>query len=364
MIVIALPAAAAEAPGSPFVPPGVTPPDYVATVVEKSGYEKDRNWTLVHHGDWSRLRRDSDRDAYTEYLAANGALRIIVSATSIIFLPRFEDDLVQDEKPRNTGERQTSLGENCTVWEIETKKSGRIGLAAITRLSCVTDDGIELWQKQVSLIGTYSQEATHIERRSVSTQDSAPPPRLALDWWDKHAPAPAASEIPDHEVIMALPAQDPRSATSIRTHRRSGQWQRIDETVGARRSIEISHETSQLRFSFSTDKYGRPTGILITRADKPINASAQAATLLPPKALDRHETVLGENCSWLNLTPRMADASTTACLTQDRIALEELFVGRASRIEWTAVSVSRRPVTPDEVKPPAELLDPQTWLVR
>jgi hypothetical protein len=29
--------------------------------------------------------------------------------------------------------------------------------------------------------------------------------------------------------------------------------------------------------------------------------------------------------------------------------------------EWTAVRVTRRPVTLDEIKPSAELLDPRVW---
>jgi hypothetical protein len=32
--------------------------------------------------------------------------------------------------------------------------------------------------------------------------------------------------------------------------------------------------------------------------------------------------------------------------------------------EWTAVSIDRRAVTLDEVKPPVELFDPQSWLAR
>jgi hypothetical protein len=31
------------------------------------------------------------------------------------------------------------------------------------------------------------------------------------------------------------------------------------------------------------------------------------------------------------------------------------------RESWTAVRVTRRPVNLVEIKPPAELLDPQTW---
>jgi hypothetical protein len=362
IFITSVPAVAAEAP---FVPPGVTPPDYVAIIVEKWTSAKDSKWTVMHHGDWSRARPDPDRDAHTEYLATNGSFSMIASSTSILLLPTLNDDQVRDDKPRDTGERQAHLGETCAVWEIGSSRSAKVGMAALTRLSCITDDGIELWQKRTYGNGAYSREATRIERRPVSVDDSAPPPRLALNWWDKYAPPSVASDIPDIEVIMALPAQDHRSATAIRTYRRSGQWQRIDETLGARRLVEIRHQASPFRFVFSTDKYGRTTELQIAAPDKPddLSAVARSTVGVQPKSLDRKETVLGESCDWFDLTPDVTDKSTAACLARDRIVLKQRDSSKGMEMrEWTAVSVKRRPVTPDEMKPPAELLDPQTWL--
>jgi hypothetical protein len=360
-IVIALPAIAAEAP---FVPPGVTPPDYVAAITEKDGFGKTRNWTIMHHGDWSRASFGFERGGYAEYLATNDSVRITDSANYIGFSRPARYDRTTDYEPHNTGERQTHLGENCTVWEIERTRPGQIGSVAVTRLSCVTDDGIELWRKQVSQYSSSSQEVTRLDRRPVTADDTAPPPRLALDWWDKYAPAPAASDIPDHEVVMKLPEGNALAAMSVRTRHRSGQWERIDEILGARRHIRITDEPSGFYFAFWTDNDGGPTDLSITRLDKPADPSELAKAQSQPKALDRKEAVLGESCDWFNLTPDVSDASTTECLAHDRITLKELFAGRASRIEWTAVSVTRRPVKLEEMKPPVELLDPQTWLAR
>jgi hypothetical protein len=372
MISIAMPAVGAEAP---FVPPGVTPPDYVATVVEKDAYgPKTRNWTIMHHGDWSRASLDPEQGGHTEYYATNDTVRITTSANHIGFSRPSRYDRTMDYEPRNMGERQTYLNEACTVWDIERPKPGQTGSPivarlnglAMARLSCVTNDGIELWQKRVYQDSTSSQEATRIERRPVPAEDTAPPPRLALDWWDKHAPAPAASDIPDHEVVMKLSVQDNAAATSVSTHLRSGQWTRTDTTQRAQRHIRIVHEPSQFSFSFSTDENGRPSGLYVARPDEPADPSARAkvAARSLPGSFGSSETVLGENCRWFSLETG-AEGGLETCLAPDNVILAEKHIVRPFRTrEWTAVSVTRRAVAPEEMRPPAEMFDPQTWLAR
>jgi hypothetical protein len=41
--------------------------------------------------------------------------------------------------------------------------------------------------------------------------------------------------------------------------------------------------------------------------------------------------------------------------------LKESVSWRGGSETWTAVSLTRRPIAIDEIKPPAELLMPQTW---
>jgi len=358
-IVTALPAFGAEAP---FVPPGVTPPDYIATVIEKDAFGgKSRTLTITHHGDWSRASLDAEPNGRIEYFATNGILQITAEANDIGFSHASSRDAFRDYEPRNTGEKQTYLGETCTVWDVERTKPEEIKRwHAMTRLSCITDDGIELWQKRSYESSIYSLEATRIERRPVAAQDTAPPPRLALDWWDRNAPAPAPSDIPDHEVVMKLPERHPLAAMSFQTHHRSGQWERIDESLGARRHIQIAHKPSGFFFTFWTDADGRLTSLNMMRPGKPVDPPAAH---LQPKALDQYETVLGENCRWFDMAPGLQDGSMTACLAQDGVALaEENSCRPCHPTVWTAVSVSRRTVTSDEMKPPEELFDPQMWL--
>ena len=114
-------------------------------------------------------------------------------------------------------------------------------------LSCIADDGIELWQKS-----TYDgnvlepAEATRVERRPV-TADEIKPRRslLILDWWDRDAP----STIPGYEITMELSAKSVGAGESIRITRQRGPWQSIEETVsGVRRRLEIVHDSNRKRF--------------------------------------------------------------------------------------------------------------------
>jgi hypothetical protein len=355
-------APSADGAEAPFVPPGVTPPDYVATVVEKDAFGgKSRTLTITHHGDWSRATLDAEPNGRIKYFATNGILQITAQAAGIGFSGASSRDAFRDYELHNTGETQTYLGETCTVWDIERTRPEEIKRwSAMTRLSCITEDGIELWQKRSYKNDVSSLEATHIERRPVAAQDTAPPVRLALDWWDRNAPAPAPSDIPDSEAVMKLPERHPLAVTSFQTHHRSGQWKRVDETFGARRHIQIAHEPSGFFFTFWTDAEGRLTSLNMWRPGKPADPPAAQ---LQPKALDRYETVVGESCRWFDMAPGLQDASMTACLAQDGVALaEENSCRPCHPTVWTAVSVSRRTVTADEMKPPAELFDPQTWL--
>jgi hypothetical protein len=80
-----------------------------------------------------------------------------------------------------------------------------------------------------------------------------------------------------------------------------------------------------------------------------------------PTDLNRSDTVLNEHCRWFDMTPGMMDAGRSACLTRDGIALKETHWSRGSGQSWTAVRFARRPVTLNEVTPPAALLDPKLW---
>jgi len=347
--------AASSAAAAPFVPPGVTPPDYVVTMEQKFNYRKTSTRTVKHRGNWTRV----DQDNATQYFSANGIANIGIDSEGSVSLQRgdvFPGNL--DNEPRKTGERQTHLGEVCTVWDLWRTKGDPSG-AVLSHFSCITDDGIELSQLTTSnKNGEFgSAKVEHLERRPVAPQEVQPPlTLLTLDWWDRNPSVVTAQSIPDHETIMELSDGSAGAEKSFRATRRLGPWQFVEETVGdTRRSLTIKHDSHRMWLDYHDDTwFGYPKRLSIMRA-----VSAPAS--VPPRDMDQSEVVLGESCRWYVMMPDVADGGQHACLTSDGIVLKENLYNRASRRSWTAIRLARRPIGIDEIKPPAELLEPQRW---
>lgn len=159
---------------APFVPPGVSPPDYVATKIWNSDGQPRRR-TVAHHGDWTRV----DQGMTTEYFSANGVanVRVFGEGPSISFergrvLPDYHDN-----EPRNTGERRTHLGEGCTVWDVWRTKRERG--QELSHLSCITDDGIEVWQNVSGPDDVNASAVTgRVERGQLRRPSSSPRARF------------------------------------------------------------------------------------------------------------------------------------------------------------------------------------------
>jgi hypothetical protein len=365
---IFLPAVASAMANLPFVPIS-RQPDYVVTMVESQYGKEVAKRNVVHHGDWTRVDRIEGTYRFVAYYSVDGVVSVHdqrrVSST---FLSRGGIDLsYRDYRPRNTGERQTHLDETCTVWEVSRPSEGARSDSGSFHLSCVTDDGIELWQR--SLYGSKvisSSEATRVERRP-HTADEVKPPRslLMLDWWDRDAPTSGASAVLGSETIMELSGQSADAGKSVRTTRQRGQWQSTEETVsGVRRKLDIAHDSGRMGFEYVWDELGAPKRLAITR---PSSTPDDAATATPAmwNETNRSETILGETCCWFGLFT-FGDVSRSRCVTDDGVMLKDHWRWRAMEgpavvQEWTAVRTTRRPVTLDEIKPSTELLDPRVW---
>jgi hypothetical protein len=229
-------------------------------------------------------------------------------------------------------------------------------------LSCITDDGIELWQRSIYGNNVISSaEATRVERRPV-TADEVKPPRshLMRDWWDQEP-----STIPGYEIIMELSGKSPDAGKSIRTTRQRGPWQSMEETVsGVRRRLEIAYTHDQMGLEYTWDELGAPKHLTITRRASP-PAYTVTTTFTPWNDNNPSETILGETCRWFG-SITLPDFGRSRCLTKDGVVLKDIYHGRTETgqdavREWTAVRITRRPVTLDEIKPSAELLDPHVW---
>jgi len=362
--------AAAEAPFAPLT----SQPDYVVTMTESSYRKTVAALTVTHHESWTRIDRVQGSNPSTGYFFANGlaTVRIYGQGSVVSFLlGRVPNYSGADLVPRKTEERQIRLGEGCTVWDVWRTKRERTGYS-LTHSSCVTDDGIELWQKSVNDNDTISAaEATQVERRPVALEEVKPSlALLKLDWWDQGGSAPAALVTPDHETdhetVMELTSVPHDTEKSVRITRRLGPWQSQDETVnGIRRRFEITHDSHVLRFDYASNESGAPKELTIMRLNSapsdPATPTLEQSTFTQPKDMNRFETVLGETCRWFDMTPGIADAGHSACMSSDGIVLKDHRYARSRERTWTAVRVTRRPVSLDEIKPPAELLEPQTW---
>jgi hypothetical protein len=345
----------AAPPFTPIMPQ----PDYRSTMVEKSPGQQDASRTVTHHGTWTRIDRTGSSEYYS---ATSGTKATILGQQSISLERRTGTTPGIDFEAHNTGERQTHLGESCTVWDQWRTRQPMFG-ANVLHLSCVADDGITLWENSRHGGDVFSSvEATHVERRSIAAEDVRfPQALLNLDWWDRDLPSFDSPATPDHETVMELSNPSSDAVKSIRTTRRLGPWQFRDQTVGTRRSIAIDHDSHRMQFRYDSDRSGAPRVLTISTPDM---AAASATRKLVSQRTDLHrsETIVGESCRWFDMMPDTVDASLRSCLTHDGIVLKEVVSGRGmSEQEWTAVHLTRRPIRLDEIKPPAELLEPQTW---
>ena len=360
--------AASSAAAAPFVPPGVTPPDYIVTMEETfPGRKGSRSKVVTRHGEWTRIDSTSATPPETAYYR-HGSNAYVTDNGWITFIRR-NVKLEYDHQARNTGERQTHLGESCTVWETARSKADSPARHSFTSHSCFTDDGIELWSRRSGAQGiSWSAEAIRIERRPVAAEEvRLPHALLALNWWDRSVSASATAA--DHETIMELsdsrarPDGSKPASPTVRTTRRAGPWLFKEVIAGTQRRIEIFHDSIRMRLTYERGRRDVEEELTIARPDPDPTKPEPASPIntFQPVPGDRYDTVLGERCRRFDMTPGMQDAGTSACLTDDGIMLQEEHHSRSSLRTWTATRLVRRPVAIDEVKPPAELLQPRTW---
>jgi hypothetical protein len=345
--------AAAERPDAPFAPlAGV--PDYIVTMVGR-----DRNSeitrTIAHHDRWTRVDTIDGQIHITGYFARGGTTEIEImhrrsdQAAAGSFMRRAGQRQSLSHAAGNTGERQTRLGETCTVWSVR-------GDFASAEQSCVTDDGIELRSSRTGFVA----EATRVERRPVAASEVEPPRELlTLGWWLDGATVPdITAAAMDYETVLR-PVGRTR-LDQVRTTRRHDPWTYVDETIRDQRNevgqwhqLRVSSATHQFIFS-ETDKGAR---LDIIKSLRQFSASSAV-----DEALNEHDALLGERCDWFDTTHGVMDGGQRQCRTADGVVLKEQNYGFGSSY-WAleAARLSRRPLTLDEVMPPANLLDPKSW---
>jgi hypothetical protein len=347
----ALYATALTARAEPPFGPAAKLVDHVVTMADRSPYRKDAiSSTITRHGRWIRIDRVDATQSNTAYFADDGAIAISIRDGGGLTIKRGREPYY-DYELRDTGVRDTFLGERCTVWEVWRSRDLR-------KLSCITDDGVVLWYKFTGARGVISlHEATRIERRSIAPSEVQPPPTLLnLNWWNGvETASTGARQVPDHETIMQLGDNTIHAGKIIRTTRYRHPWKLIEENSGTvRRNLTVSHVTRQKELYYNSGDDGG-----LKRLNIWIVTSPPGKVPLP---LNRKETILGETCWWFDMTPGMADASRSRCQTHDGIVLKEHNWSRGSSHLWIAVRLARRAVALREITPPASLLDLAAWM--
>ena len=353
---------------TPFEP-RADAPDHVVTMMGTDGVQTVQSRIVTHRGEWTRVETEQDGRRRTQYFKRNEAttVRIYHGRADEYFLITVilgpERLSLWDYEPTRTTERKTLLGESCTVWEVLRPRHPSGVLLKLTRLSCVTDDGVELWYQVASGSHLYSSaEAIRIERRAVSLADAQPPRNLlALDWWSE-PPSAAEAGSPEFEVVMHSSGDD-SAPRATRVVRQRGGWRYTEDMAGGstRGRLTINNAARGLGLRLEIDGTSAPKQLLLSRAPSP-DPARSVVRMMTPQAQGKRESVLGETCEWFDMTPGMADAGRAACRTRDGISLKETSWSRSlPNTTFSAVQFVRRPVALSEVMPPASVLDPKTW---
>jgi hypothetical protein len=183
-IVLGLGCAAALANDAPFAPvPDV--PDYIATFAVKptGGPSRIDSRTVTRRGEWARTDSEFNRHRATTYARIGDALTVRIQGDPASVPSYTQLTILRGAKEHRspgwnydsfkTGEQDVIVGEPCEIWNTARTDHPSIK-TELKRLSCVTQDGIELRYRFVATAydGTFA-EATSLVRRRRRTGRSA-----------------------------------------------------------------------------------------------------------------------------------------------------------------------------------------------
>jgi hypothetical protein len=369
-IALGLWCASALANDAPFTPvPDV--PDYIATFAVKpsAGPSRIDSRTVTHRGGWVRIDSEFNRHRATTFARIGDALTVRIQGDPASVPSYTQLTILRSAKEHRspgwnydsfkTGEQDVIVGEPCEIWNTARTDHPSIK-TELKRLSCVTQDGIELRYRFVATAydGTFA-EATSLVRRSVDAPDVLPPSDLFdLKSWLGEA-APAADNQPgDATVTMEMqPRGGDTRNVKTRIVRRHHPWTREEDVdADGRRKGSIVNTSQKLKMNFEIDANGQFTTLILSK----LSAGAVRAMEKPRVALGKQETVLGEICTWYDLAPSLMDAGLAQCRTEDGLALKERRTSFGSAFDLVATRLERGAVALSDVSP-ADMLARRNW---
>lgn len=332
-------------------------PDYELHMASYRGEALNTQLKIRRHGDWVRVERNDTEGQRVQRihaptgvivertdLPAAGISAMSIRAPERIPSPGF------DYTSRKTGKKWKAAGQRCDIWEVY--RAVDQGYTTVTRLGCVTRDGIEVarWSngRTGALLGD-RMTGYYFWRGKMDQGDIRPPtPALDLSAWLVAKPA-AATATDDYEVV--LKGDGARDGLTIR--RQGGAT--FTETVNADGSRDMfSDRGDGVTVSARVGPTGAPESYTARRGPPP--KTSPAVRLALPA-----QTVLGQTCDWFNAMPDIADEGRYECRTSDGVVLAVRRSGASGEETLTATSLSRRPLAAADLLPPTWLLDLTRW---
>ncbi|GAA0618586.1 hypothetical protein GCM10009422_12460 [Brevundimonas kwangchunensis] len=340
-----------DAERAPFAPRAS--PDHVVVMVGDSAGRQERR-VVRRHGDWARIEQ-SDIHGTSAYLVSLTAPLAVSfdqgedGRYTRLFMRAASGGPTSSDAARPTGEVDHLLGESCTVWDITSRVMSYPSDA--WWLSCITDDGIELWQRYENPRGYRSERrAISLVREPVAAELVTPPPDL-LDpgrWATDPLPESGEGSIVD---------MDNKRTDRFRVEKRFtrlGSLQRLEDHSG----FVVTSSAAPFHLRFERDSEGRY--VLLT-----MSSEEPSIPMAPPvPAEDAPLLIAGERCEWLYMTPGLHDYARFDCRTADGDLLAERTHVRGSRTVLEARQTVRRRLSAADVIPPPEVLDPANWALR
>jgi len=332
-------------------------PDYELHMASYRGEALNTQLKIRRHRDWVRVERSDAEGLRVQRIHTPTGLIVERTdspaagiASMSIRAPERTPSPGFDYASRKTGKTWKAAGQRCDIWEVY--RAVDQGYTTVTRLGCVTRDGIEVARWSNGRTGNLLGDRItgyYLRRGKIDVTDIRPPmPALDLSAWLVAKPA-AATGADDYEVVLT--GERTRDAVTIR--RQGGST--FTETVNADGSRDMFSERDDgVTSSARVGPTGAPESYTARRGPAP-KTSPDVRLPLPA------QTVLGQTCDWFDAMPDLADAGRRECRTPDGVVLVIRQSGLDGDETLTATSVSRRPLGAADLLPPAWLLDLSRW---
>ncbi len=256
-------------------------------------------------------------------------------------------------------------GEDCR-WRQVVRRPSSEGPVWLT---CLTSDGIEVATKVLFSQGEVMTEErlTEIKRGPVPEADVLPSRQLfdATTWLKplRNYPDRPQSAIDFEAKLVATASDNPsvNRTSTVRLLRHYPWWFRQRDGKDGSVRVMVWNELENQGILYSSSKWERR----LEAARSPVDPKRPWAGFDIPTEMEnlgKQDQFLGENCTWYDLTPNMADAGQKQCITSDGIPLKDDYWSGWSAVEsFETVEFKRRTVDIGEMLPPREYLDPTAW---